>query len=106
MNTVELDAFTARLARITDKGLTLADAESMTDMLVIRDRDADDRRLCLECVHLTGRRAGAWHCNNWRQAEIAIQARGAQLSGDLVRLLQRCDGFSGFLNHLTEVTHG
>lgn len=55
MNSREIDTFTARLARFTDRGLTLADAEQQADRLVIRDRYSDDRRLCLECAHLPAR---------------------------------------------------
>lgn len=47
MNTAEIDTFTARRARFTDKGLTLAVAESLADGLVQRDREMDDRHLCL-----------------------------------------------------------
>ena len=55
MNTGEIDTFTARLARFTDKGLSLDDSEALADKLVLRDRESDDRRLCLECAHLAGR---------------------------------------------------
>ena len=58
MNGREIDTFTARLARFTDKGLMLDDAEKLADKLVTRDRESDDRRLCLECVHLAGHAAG------------------------------------------------
>lgn len=54
MNGREIDTFTARLSRFTDKGLTLADAEQQADRLVIRDREGDDRHTCLECAHLHG----------------------------------------------------
>ena len=37
MNTVEIDTFTARLARFTDKGMSLSDAEALADKLVVRD---------------------------------------------------------------------
>jgi hypothetical protein len=89
----EIDAFTARLVRFTDKGMTLDMAELLADTLVIRDRDKDDRRTCLECSHLAGY-AGSWRCGNWQQAGIAIKSRDAGLPGDLVHLLQRCDGFT------------
>lgn len=89
----EIDTFTARLVRFTDKGLIHAVAEPLADKLVQRDRQADDRRLCLECVHLAG--FGAWRCGNWQQAGVAIRARDAQLSGELVYQLQHCDGFKG-----------
>ena len=88
----EIDTFTARLARFTDKGLSLDAAESLADKLVTRDREYDDRRLCLECAHLAGY-AGAWGCRNWQQAAIASKARDAQLPAALVIQPQRCDGF-------------
>lgn len=62
MNTAEIDAFTARLARFTDKGLSLDNTEALADKLVTRDRDNDSRRLCLECAHLQG--VGRWGCGN------------------------------------------
>jgi hypothetical protein len=88
MNGQEIDTFTARLSRFTDKGLTLTDAEQQADRLVIRDREGDDRRLCMECAHLHG--AGPWRCGNWQRAEIGSTA----VPDELVRLLQRCDGFN------------
>lgn len=91
MNTAEIETFTARLSRFTDKGLSIADGEALADKLVTRDRESDDRRVCLECVHLTA--TGSWRCGNWRRAGVAIKARDAQLPTDFVNLLQRCDGF-------------
>ena len=91
MNGREVDTFTARWARFTDKGLDVEAGEQLADKLVMRDREQDDRRLCLECTHLGG--AGAWRCTNWQQAGIAIRASDAQLPGELVRTLQHCDGF-------------
>lgn len=87
MNGREIDTFTARLARFTDKGLSLDDAERLADKLVIRDREGDDRRLCLECAHLHG--AGRWRCGNWQRADVARDG----LARDLVLTLQRCNGF-------------
>lgn len=91
MNTAEIDAFTARLARFTDKGLALDAAEALADKLVQRDRDEDIRRLCLECAHLQG--ASPWRCSNWKQAAIAHRAADAGLAQCLVVMLQQCDGF-------------
>jgi hypothetical protein len=93
MNTGEIDTFTARLSRFTDKGLTLADAEALADKLLIRDRETDDRRLCLECLHL--HRGG--RCGNWQRAGVAMATTDARLPADLVRRLQRCDGFTATL---------
>ena len=94
MNGAEIDAFTARLARFTDKGLSLDDGEALADKLVTRDRESDDRRLCLECHHLSGQSGKAWHCRNWQRAGVALRARDAQLSAALVIQPQRCDGFA------------
>lgn len=88
MNTGEIDAFTARLALFTDKGLTLGDAEQLADALLIRDREGDDRRLCLECLHLGGGHK-ARTCSQWRRAGLG----GAGVPADMVMLPQRCDGF-------------
>ena len=54
MNGREIDTFMARVARFTGKGLGLDDAEALADKLVRRDREPDDRGLCLECIHLSG----------------------------------------------------
>ena len=64
------------------------DAEALADKLVQRDRESDDRRLCLECPHLSG--FGPWRCNQWRRAGLGQPG----IPGDLVRQLQRCNGFS------------
>jgi len=89
MNDAELETFAARLVRFTDRGLILADGELLADKLVIRDREGDDRRVCLECLHLQHGR-----CGDWQVAGVAIRSRDAQLSPDLVLQLQRCDGFA------------
>lgn len=87
-NSKEIDTFTARLARFTDKGVGYDDAERLADALVARDRQGDDRRLCLECTHLQG--TGRWRCGNWKQADVAREG----LARDLVLMLQRCGGFA------------
>ena len=94
MNGAEIDTFTARLVQFTDRGVKLDDAECLADKLVTRDRENDDRRVCLECAHLTGHGSGPWACRGWKQAAIALRSRDAQLPADLVRSLQRCDGFT------------
>ena len=88
----EIDTFTARLHHFTRRGLAESDTERLADKLVTRDREADDRRLCLECAHLTGR-ADAWACRYWQRAGVASMARQAQQSVALVIRLQQCDGF-------------
>ena len=93
MNGAEIDLFTARLHRFTDKGLTRADGEALADKLVIRDRETDDRCSCLECRHLSGYGPTSWRCGNWQVAGIAIHLRDTHLPTNLVLQLQRCDGF-------------
>lgn len=87
MNPGEVEAFTARLVRFADKGLHHSDAERLADVLVTRDREGDDRRLCLECNHLQGH--GRWRCGNWQAANVARDG----LVREVVLMLQRCPGF-------------
>jgi hypothetical protein len=88
MNTAEIDTFMARLHLFTERGLDGTEAERLADCLVVRDREADGRGMCLECLHLR-RGAGLWMCNQWQRAGQS----GADVPGDQVKLLQRCDGF-------------
>jgi len=88
MNSVEIDTFMGLLGRLTDKGLGYDEAEALVDKLLLRDREADDRRLCLECRHLHGW-PSRWRCGNWQQADVAREG----LARDLALLLQRCKGF-------------
>jgi len=92
MNGAEIANFKVRLARFTAKGLTFNIGEALADRLMIRDRDSDDRRSCLECINLAG--FGPWHCRNWRQAGVTMKAQDAALPAGLMILLQRCDAFS------------
>jgi hypothetical protein len=87
MNSAEIDSLTARVHLFTRRGIGGTEAEGVADGLVIRDRDGDDRRLCLECQHLRGGTSRA--CNQWRAAGLG----GAGVPADMVMLLQRCDGF-------------
>ena len=97
MNGAEIDTFTARLFRFNDKGLPRNDGETLADKLVIRDRESDDRCVCLECVHLTGHWASSWRCGNWKAASAPHQSSDAQLASVLVLMRQRCDGFAAQL---------
>lgn len=88
MNTVEIDTFTVRVHLFNRHGLDVTQAESLADALVGRDRQADERRLCLECSHLRCG-AGLWQCNQSKRAGLAV----ADVPGEVVKLLQRCSGF-------------
>jgi hypothetical protein len=94
MNDVEIDTFAARLHQFTDKGLARMDSEALADKLVVRDREQDDRRVCLECKHFAGHGAVSWHCCNWHTAGVALRSSDAQLPAVLVVQLQRCNGFT------------
>jgi hypothetical protein len=93
MNGQEIGTLMARLAEFTDKGLSLEEAEHLADKLVIHDRESDARRLCLECPHLQGR--VRWRCGNWEAADAARDG----LAPDLVKMLQRCDGYPHATNN-------
>ncbi len=94
-NSSEIDTFMARVAMFTNKGMSVDDADTLADRLVQRDRDLDDRRVCMECVHLSGGSDKALSCKNWKRAGMVLGARAAQLSIALVHQLQRCNGFNG-----------
>lgn len=103
MNGAEIDMFSERLQNITAKGLARNEGEVLADKLVLRDRDQDERRVCLECKHFAGHGAGSWRCGNWQAAGVAIRSREAQLPADLVVQLQRCGGFTA---HLPSTSQG
>lgn len=84
MNGAELEQFAKRAQQFTRRGMTAEAAETMADRLVIRDREQDDRRTCLEC---TTYRPG--RCGNHRRAGLQAPDVGC----DLATLLQRCPGF-------------
>lgn len=95
MNTREIETFLARLTRFTNKGAVHNESEALAYKLVKCDRELDDRRLCLECVNLSGHSVRAWTCKNWHRAGVATRAKDVQLPSALVFQLQRCDGFLG-----------
>ncbi|MEJ8813382.1 hypothetical protein WKW77_20005 [Variovorax ureilyticus] len=82
MTGAEIELMLARQALFSSRGLRVADAEALSDSLMRRDREMDDRRLCLECANLRGKTC----------AVPAIAGAGAIVQA-LVRLPQRCAGF-------------
>ena len=62
------------------------DAKELAQRLMIRDRDQDDRRLCLECRHFKPHRL---ECNNFEWAGFTQP----KLGSNWVSQLQRCLGF-------------
>lgn len=82
----EIDAYLARDARFTRMGRAAA-AEHLAERLTLRDRQHDDRRLCLECAALA---------DNGR---CLMAARGRLAGADrrlepVPTILQRCPGFA------------
>ncbi len=80
----EIDAFTARQARF--KRMGRAEADHLAERLTLRDRQHDDRRLCLECAALADNR------------RCLVAARGRMAGVDrrlepVPTILQRCPGF-------------
>lgn len=86
MNTAEIDTFTGRLHLFTRHGLDNTEAETLADGLVARDRDEDDRRLCLECRHLRGC-GTSWTCNQWQRAGLGLSG----IPADQIKVLRRCE---------------
>ena len=84
----EIDRFNGRLALFTAKGLTSTEAGALANKLLIRDCDGDDRRVCLECSHLSGW-AGRRQCRGLHHAGMG----GPLVLAGQVVMLQRCDGF-------------
>ena len=83
-NDAEIAAFTARTKRFALLGR--ADADDLAERLTLRDRDGNDRRLCLECTWLgdTGRCLAA----------AAGRIPGADRRLEPVQtILQRCGAF-------------
>ncbi len=82
----EIDTFTAREARFTRIG-PVADAEHLAEHLTLRDRQHDDRRLCLECVAL----ADNGRCHVAARGRLPGVSRRLE---PMQTILQRCEGFS------------
>ena len=93
MNGREIDIFLIRLEHFRSLGFGLNSAENLADRLVIRDRDLEDRVMCVECKYLHG-----LICRNWNKAGFAINAEGANLPSSFTLLPQRCDGFKPAIN--------
>ena len=84
MNTVEIKTFHRRVVRFSGR----ANAEQLAERLVRRDREGDDRVMCIECLHMK-----VMICNNSKEAGMH-----PMLGGNFVDQLQRCKGFSNFLS--------
>ena len=80
--------FAARVVLFLRRGIGATDADDIAERLHLRDVQADDRAMCVECRYLAGR-PDAWRCTNARAAGV-----GTELPAALVTLPQRCAGFT------------
>ena len=83
---IEIATFNEREARFARLGRS-ADADTLAERLTLRDRQMDERRLCLECAALADNR----RCN--------VAARGSLSGADrqlepVPAILHRCPGFT------------
>lgn len=83
------ETLNARLALFTERGLTMDEAKAMAERLQLRDGQMDERRVCLECLHLSGD-VTARRCSQWRMLGYS----DSRSCLDLVKILQRCAGFN------------
>jgi len=86
----EIATFVGRVALFVRRGISTTDADDLAERLVLRDRDGDELRACVECAHY---RAG--RCTNHKRAGLMAPDVGRDLAG----LLQRCQGFERWTSH-------
>ena len=84
MNPAEISTFMARQRLFLSRGASADMAEALADRMVQRDREGDDRGLCLECQHLRG--SGPYRCAVPRRADL----RQPDLPRVLAFTMQRC----------------
>lgn len=73
--------FNQRMALFFDR----KDAKELAQRLQRRDRDRDDRRICMECAHFSANTS----CRNHKLAEVP-----QMVGSDFSVMLQRCSGFA------------
>lgn len=79
----DIARFLDRHARLLRWGWAEPEAEKLAERLTLRDREGDDRRLCVECAH--------YRFGRCRQPERAGVAPDL---GVLATMLQRCPAFA------------
>lgn len=85
----ECARYTGRAMQLMRRGLAVGDANDLAEALHLRDVRGDERRMCLECNHLQGRRA-KWRCGNHARAGLG---GNPGLADVWATRLQRCPGF-------------
>ena len=84
----EIVAFTTRTLYFMRRGVNATDSDDLSERLTLRDREQDDRTLCLECTHYRPGR-----CGNHVRAGLG----GHALPRDMATQLQHCPGFTPLL---------
>jgi hypothetical protein len=84
----ETGRFVARVSLFLRRGVGAEDADDLAERLVLRDRDGDDRRACVECRNLAGHVSTGLRCKAARAAAVA-----PDLPVALVMQQQRCPAF-------------
>ena len=78
----EIATFTARHVRLLALRFSGGDADDLAERLTLRDRDGDERRLCVECAHYRRGR-----CMQAAQSGVGPEV------GALAVVLQHCPAF-------------
>ena len=86
----EIAVFMARSTRLSARGRV--DAEHLAERLTLRDRHADDRRLCVECREMEA----SGHCAAARRGALANTNRRLEPTQNI---LVRCPDFSASEPH-------
>lgn len=84
----EIGRFVARVSLFLRRGVGAEDADDLAERLVLRDRDGDVRRACVECRNLAGHVSTALRCKAARVAGVA-----PELPAALVMQQQRCTAY-------------
>ena len=83
----EISTFTTRVLKFVARGIDPTDADDLAERLTLRDRDQDDRRMCVECVHLKANgRCAAAHAGRLLGVDRRFEPVPTQL--------WRCEGFA------------
>ena len=80
--------FDFRAAMFQRRGLGERDVLALAEQLLQRDRQRDDRRVCIECAHM--QRSG--HCMAVKQGRMQVACPADQFTV-MPQLLQRCTAF-------------
>lgn len=89
-NDAEIGTFMARTMRFSAMGRV--DAEHLAERLMLRDRQANDRHLCVECRELEA----SGHCAAARRGALANIDRRLEPTQNI---LMRCPAFRGSDQH-------